>query len=510
MGLCYDTSKWADSIWDRHTKQSSSAAGTLSEGRAKQQQAFDEFARDIHSRLYLINDPEKLEGAPEWATKIHEAATELSEWQQLRKRCHSHGVASAVAAEEILRELVRLVPLASKDESQDKKQDQGKPGQNGPQAPGGSQAGDASGDASEGSGDGQDDGSPKDGSQGSKGQGKPTEKAPGASSDQDQDGNGKAALRRVIRKAIRKASEEVSEVEKAVEGLSDACGLPGNSPSDNATMKDFDKVRSAYQRIRNNPKMRKVIELAGRMQRMAASKKRSKVTSSAGAVRGITLSGDVSRIVPSEFAGLRSSSRMLRLDTFRKILGRTALSYRVENEETEKQGPIIVLVDESGSMKGDREMWSKAVALSLLSKATDQRRNWHLIGFGYSINHTTSFQPGKATVEQIEAALSARCSGGTRFGAPLEKALSLLAEEPGLKKADIVIVTDGEAEIPTNIREELIAKTKKEGLNVFAVGVGNQAQIEDSFRDVATEFVNVYDMQDTSKAAGVINSADRR
>src|SRR5207245_9845248 len=45
------------------------------------------------------------------------------------------------------------------------------------------------------------------------------------------------------------------------------------------------------------------------------------------------------------------------------------------------RGPMIVCLDGSGSMAGDKEIWSKAVALTLLEIARRQRRLFRFICF---------------------------------------------------------------------------------------------------------------------------------
>src|SRR5207249_4537867 len=45
------------------------------------------------------------------------------------------------------------------------------------------------------------------------------------------------------------------------------------------------------------------------------------------------------------------------------------------------RGPMIVCLDGSGSMEGEKEIWSKAVALTLLEIARRQRRLFRFICF---------------------------------------------------------------------------------------------------------------------------------
>jgi uncharacterized protein with von Willebrand factor type A (vWA) domain len=62
------------------------------------------------------------------------------------------------------------------------------------------------------------------------------------------------------------------------------------------------------------------------------------------------------------------------------------MQYDLIGHETEGQGPIIIAIDESGSMTTDYggmtgEVWSKAVMLALLSIARLQKRDLAVIHF---------------------------------------------------------------------------------------------------------------------------------
>lgn len=484
MGLCYDTSKWADYLWDSHVEQSVPSQSVLEDGKEKQPE-FESFAHDIHSRLYLLNEPSQVENGPEWATKLHDAASELSEWQQLRKRCHNDGFLSSLAAEQVLQSLIRFVPRAKSEDKQNQGQNQSgnQPGNQGNPGQGKPGNGNAQGTNGNGQGNAQ---STQNGTSGQPG-----------------NGNGSVGLRRALRKAIREATDAVCQAQGQLEGVQEALGLPGNAPSDNTTLKGIDRIRDAHKRMNQSFQLKKIAELAGRLQRLAATKKRSRVRPAVGCIKGITLSGDISRVLPSELVGLRGS-KLARLDTLRKIVEKRALSYQMEGKETATRGPIVVLTDESGSMAGDRETWSKAVALSILSTASRQKRAWNLIGFSGHINHEQSIKAGEGTATVLEQALCRRCSGGTDFTQPVARALEILETSATMKKADVIIITDGEAELDKDVAERARQMTKLEGVNFFVVGIGHEAALS-SLRGIATSMVKLNTLDSNDPITPVIN-----
>jgi hypothetical protein len=66
--------------------------------------------------------------------------------------------------------------------------------------------------------------------------------------------------------------------------------------------------------------------------------------------------------------------------------------------------------------------------------------------------------------------------GGTDFSAPLASALALVESERGLRGADVLMVTDGDASISDEVRDRLLAAREGElGLRLFVVAVGTDA-----------------------------------
>ena len=118
-------------------------------------------------------------------------------------------------------------------------------------------------------------------------------------------------------------------------------------------------------------------------------------------------------------------------------------------------GDIICCLDESSSTKGDPAAWGKAVALTLLEIAADSGHNFALIHFaGGGHFKTDLFRLGKYTMQDKLSAAETFLNGGTSFQTPMEEALRLMKEE-GFDNADIVLITDGECELPEEYRKEL-------------------------------------------------------
>ena len=463
MGLIFATSKWADALWAGHCQASRMARQILLTGTDKQAK-FGEFANDVHAALYLRHEPQRHDEAPEWATSLLDQAYDLAEYTNLRARCARNGLAAGVACETLLGALLPLLPEAPKrTPSQTRQRGQ--------------------------------DGTP--------GTGQESGAGPGAQPTSED----ASAVRRALRQALRQAQDAVEEAEASTEAMAEAMGLQaGTGPGHAETLRELDQIRQLWALIRDNPTMRHIAEMAGRLQRLGQAHKRCQVTPAVGRIKGITVGGDLDRLLPAELAGLRSTNRLQRLSTLSKIMGNRAMQYELSGTESLTKGPVIVLVDESGSMQGNgKQEWSKAVALALLTLATQQKRTCFLAGFDVSIRHEHLFRPQTMTVDDVCQALTAACSGGTDFNVPLRRALQVLHVEPAMNQADIVIVTDGEATIDDDVLAAIATAQEKANVHLYGVLIGRGARGE-SLKHVAATLYRVQEapQQDSEKVAPLL------
>jgi uncharacterized protein with von Willebrand factor type A (vWA) domain len=126
---------------------------------------------------------------------------------------------------------------------------------------------------------------------------------------------GEMAALRAVGKAVTEARKEVDELKDAAAALGMGPGQPGSN--------DPRAIAELYKRVRNDPALRKISELAGRFRRVAASKQRQKVSHGLDDVVGVEPGGDIGRLLPSELARLMVPE--LELDTLRRIVERQAM-----------------------------------------------------------------------------------------------------------------------------------------------------------------------------------------
>ena len=133
--------------------------------------------------------------------------------------------------------------------------------------------------------------------------------------------------------------------------------------------------------------------LAGRFKRIAASKRRQKVRHGADEVTDIEMGADLGRLLPSELVKL--THRTHRMLLLKNLLERQAMQYQLVGNEPLGKGPLVVLLDKSGSMDGPRDIWATALSLALLDQAHRERRTFALLAFDYRVKFEAVVKPGE-------------------------------------------------------------------------------------------------------------------
>ena len=276
---------------------------------------------------------------------------------------------------------------------------------------------------------------------------------------------GEMAALRAVGKAVTEAKKEVDELRDAASAVGLGAGEPGSN--------DPRAVAEIYKRVRNDPGLRRISELAGRFRRVAASKQRQKVTHGLDDVVGVEPGGDVGRLLPSELARLAVPE--LELDTLRRIVERQALCREHHAVEPVGKGPILISVDESGSMEGSKAHTAKALALALAWVARRQRRWAGLIAYsGGSGERLLALPPGRWDETALCDWLAAFIGGGSDLDVPVNELPRMYQEigaPPGV--TDVVMVTDARCRIPGELRERFVAWKKAARVRVTSLILDN-------------------------------------
>ena len=242
--------------------------------------------------------------------------------------------------------------------------------------------------------------------------------------------------------AVESASKDVNDLQD----MRAACGIGGDG-SEGGTM-GADETLKLFQQVKSNHRLREIVKLSGRYIRMAQSMQRNKTVHGADEVVGIEMGDDIRRIVPSELLYLDDED--LELDFFRRFADKSLMQRELRSVESEQAGPIVLVVDESGSMSGEPIHNAKAMALAFLWIAQHQKRWACLVGFaGGTRGNYLVVPPGPRDTAGLMEWLSHFYGGGTCVDVPLEELPSKWTELGcPAGKTDIIQITDALVRAP--------------------------------------------------------------
>ncbi len=298
-------------------------------------------------------------------------------------------------------------------------------------------------------------------------------------------------IRRSIGSACEQASKAVDELRDTLEGLAEVgmIGMPGTSTATGGQL-SAKSIRALAARLKTDARLKQIALLAGRFKRIAASKRRQKLKHGADEASDIEQGDAIGRLLPSELMQL--SHRTRRLLLLKNILENQALQYQLIGHQPLGKGPLVVLLDKSGSMDGPRDIWATALTLALLDQAQRERRAFALVAFDYRVKFEAVVRPGEPLPE---AALFTGCAGGTEIADAVNRGLELIQEHQcQLRKADLVLVTDGgsDAQMAARLRE----RAKLLNVETIGLGIGVERQWLEPWCDqvqVVTELTSIDD-----------------
>jgi len=317
------------------------------------------------------------------------------------------------------------------------------------------------------------------------------------------------ALRQVARETCRLALEAVSRADEAARGLfGDGWGRGTHQGQARSTdRRELIRARDALSRSRRGRGvLEAILREAGRLRRIRDRVRSTRSRRGPGVVVGTELGRDPARVLPSELASLASSAPpVLRVDFARRLAEGQVLQLRTRQEEPVGRGPVVVCLDQSGSMAGPLEIWSKALVLSLLELASTEGRAFALIAFSDAASPAWVVPAGtRPGPEAILAQLEGFRSGGTDFESPLREALKTIDANPGaLKLADVVFVTDGLAPISERFALEWETRAGARGtkLHTILLGTSSAACDLDPLSDSVVRVPSLADEGDALESA---------
>lgn len=451
--LCYRRSSWDQILWRDHVKKSEEVRRIIEKGM-KDASVFAPFVGELFSRLFDLHaeeiSNEKWSG-PEcgWAHQVHVTVDDMPEWKQLVSQTAGEEFWSAVGAQSIAGMLLGKLPEMKSDPQEQREIIK------------------FFGDVVTDSMSDSVCETVTSALENAKAKLRQLESLAGESSAKANSAEVRNAVRGAVRKTLQKIVKQSESVRQIGGGWGSGVGRGKNKLN-------YDTINETLNLL-DHEKIKRILEIVGRMNSIAARKQESKVRYGRSEIHGVTVGRDIEHVLPEALVKLAHPllKRTFQVD----LLEGRVPQYDLRGKEKEGRGPIVLLIDTSGSMAGGREIWAKAVAIALLSIAKKQRRSFMAITFDVKcqVLDIGKDEDVNSWHRKLVQWLLLGSNGGTSFEVPIKLGMDSIEREAGLLRADMVIITDGECGVSKEFSGVVKEHMSRHGWIGQAVIIGAKA-----------------------------------
>lgn len=298
------------------------------------------------------------------------------------------------------------------------------------------------------------------------------------------------------------AAEGIAAAAKAGQDAAEAAsGLPsfGSGMGEGEpTYTSPEQALSIAERWANEPDLRAMAALFGRLDKDIRFKRSKRVVGGNDEIVDIAVGDNLARVIPSELALLGDED--LEDDFLARYTGGELLQFSTVGEENAGRGPILIVLDGSGSMNGERNVWARAVAMCLLHIARLEKRDFGCIEFSSGSQLEEWLFPANKSLdgEAVIDMASHFFGGGTTPIIGVTRGVEVMREAPEFKKADLVLVGDGESGFgpeDEHLRDQLVEM----GVRLFGIGLGGSFAYLNSYCEYVVD-VHDFDLTDPNQA----------
>jgi len=249
-----------------------------------------------------------------------------------------------------------------------------------------------------------------------------------------------------VKKQAKKALDDAKEASDDITAMAEAMGpggVGGDPVSENQGM-DTKKALDMLTQAKYSRNIRAIINKAGRYRRFAMSAQSRKVIVGNDDVTGVKMGDDISKLIGSERMKLGCGITEVEDATMLRLSQRRCIIRENKATEPEAKGPVVICVDESGSMQGDNVQEAKSIALAMYWIAKQQRRWCCLYGFsGGTTGNYIVLKPGAEQYESVMSWLEHFFGNGTACDVPINVLPHQWQEmRCPAGKTDVVFLTD--------------------------------------------------------------------
>lgn len=228
--------------------------------------------------------------------------------------------------------------------------------------------------------------------------------------------------------------------------------------------------------VKKNKDLQRIVDVLGRME-SELGMKRETYSTGHSEIHTIRLSNDIQRMLPSETVNLLDTD--LEPLFYARFLESKLMSYELRGKDwsagppqDKRKGPVIAMVDTSGSMFGEPEIIAKAVILAVVRRMIHEGRDVKVILFSTTTTEIALTDRKKMGKEFLDF-LSYTFGGGTDFNVALRDGLRSLREGEW-QGADLMFISDGYSVLndPAYMEEWHVLKSAND-VRVFTIIINN-------------------------------------
>lgn len=227
-----------------------------------------------------------------------------------------------------------------------------------------------------------------------------------------------------------------------------------------------------------SPDLRRIVDFVGRREFEPPASRIRYSPFGKNRIQSVRFSDSINNLLPMEAEKLLNPS--LKRKFYADMLEGRLLSYQLLGKHytgpprIKPKGPMIVLVDTSGSMHGAPQTLAKSAVLAMAKRMLFQQRDMKVILFASTSQHLEiELNSRKKMSEKFLNFLLYTFGGGTDFNTALSSGLKSLKEKD-FQGADLLFITDGKSEVSDELVMARWEEAKKKyNANIYSLIVGS-------------------------------------
>lgn len=276
--------------------------------------------------------------------------------------------------------------------------------------------------------------------------------------------------------------EEIEKVQKGLDNLETLSLLMPGRLWDKAItdlhriyLNNIDKYASIF---RNSQDLQDLVDMIGRIDMEYGAKQVHISPLGKTEMHSVTLSNDIYHLLPFELA--KFLNPVMKRKFYADLIEGKLITYQLRGKywsggpPKKRKGPVIALIDTSGSMHGTPELVAKAIILAIAKRMLKEERNVRVILFASTDQtYTIDLTDKTRMAEEFLNFLAMSFSGGNDSNTPLIEGMKALKDDK-FKGADLLFITDGIWPSPDNsVIDEWNFLKKEKDARIFTLVIGN-------------------------------------